>query len=78
MIADVFNKEVHQLETADASAVGAAYLANPKISRKQNSQQIFSPNAQHHLVYEKLYSIFQSLYKKLKPEMDTLLSLANR
>jgi gluconokinase len=78
MIANVFNKEVYQQATVDASALGAAYLANHNIKRDQKVLNIFYPQPAPHLVYKKLNTVFQSLYTKLKPEMNILFSLANQ
>ncbi len=77
MIADLFNTEVCLLELQDASALGAAYLANPKIQRNQIPSTIYYPNVEAHQTYQQLYTIFSSLYKKLKPEMNSLSLLAN-
>ncbi len=76
MIADVFNKKVYLLDTEDASALGAAYLANPSIARTIHANEVYSPIAKHHLVYKELYTIYQSLYPKLKSEMKVLSSFA--
>ncbi len=77
IIADVFNNEVCLLDIQDASALGAAYLANPKIQRNQVPSTIFYPNLEAHQTYQQLYTVFSSLYKKLKPEMNSLSLLAN-
>lgn len=75
MIADVFNKDVLLLDAQDASALGAAYLANPSIAQNSKAIATYSPKSKNHRIYKEMYEIYQSLYPKLKSEMKALASL---
>src|SRR5688572_19328238 len=82
ILADIFNKEICLINAEDASAVGAAYLGfkalnlikdYTELKPKQDANYI--PNAAHHSVYQKAFTIYEALYKKLKPEMEMLLEI---
>ncbi len=84
MIADMFNKKVYITNSADASAIGAAFigfLATGLIKNLEEEKKIifinktFEPNINEHKIYQKYYSIFISLYDKLKDEFTTLNNL---
>ncbi len=76
-MSDVLGKEIRMNNSADASATGAAiiglyalgYIKNLQESKKLFSvQQTFYPDASTRNTYDSLFSIFQSLYPKLKDE----------
>lgn len=79
ILADIFNKKICLINAEDASAVGAAYLgfkcANliKDYKELQPKQDItYTPNQENHAVYKKAFAIYESLYKKLKPEMEAV------
>jgi gluconokinase len=81
MIADVFNKKVFVTNSADASAIGAAFigfLATGLINDLEDVKKIiginktFEPDINKHKIYQKYFSIFISLYDKLKDEFTQL------
>ena len=83
-MSDVLGKEIRVNNSADASATGAAiiglyalgHIKTLEESKKLFSvQQTFSPNASTAKIYNSLFSIFQSLYPKLKDEFVAITEL---
>jgi gluconokinase len=77
ILADIFNKKICLINAEDASAVGAAYLGFKctglikDFSELKPEQDVtYMPNQENHTVYKKVFAIYESLYKKLKPEME--------
>jgi gluconokinase len=84
ILADIFNKKICLINAEDASAVGAAYLGFKSLNLIQDYQHLkpkkevsYMPNPENHAVYKKVFAIYESLYKKLKPEMEAVLELRN-
>jgi gluconokinase len=78
MIANVTGKKLNLVQTEDASAIGAAYLAlqttGIKIKSPQNTTAI-EPGMDHHGIYKQNFSIYKSLYPSLKEAMHKLYQL---
>jgi gluconokinase len=79
ILADITGKEVVLLQTEDASAVGAAYLAAKAIGLDQDypsssikEKQTIEPNLGNHELYRKIFKIYQQLYPNLKESMRQL------
>lgn len=81
MVADIFNRKVVAADVADASAMGAVYVGfyaagiTPSITslaalKHQGTEYL--PNAENHLMYQKNFLIFRSLYQALKNEFPKL------
>ena len=82
ILADIFNKKICLVNAEDASAVGAAYLAFRCSGVIENYSALqpaedatYFPNAQRHEVYKLAFSVFERLYKKLRPEMRLIREL---
>jgi gluconokinase len=76
ILADIFGKEFYLLNSEDASALGAAYLALKKLNLIKEYGQLaplssapITPDMKNHDVYEKTFQLYDRLYKKLKEEM---------
>ena len=77
ILADITGKEIVLLQTEDASAIGAAYLAIKAIGLHQGypssslitEKQRIMPNLEHHELYQKISKIYQQLYPNLKDSM---------
>lgn len=78
ILADITGKEIVLLQTEDASAVGAAYLAIKAIGLHQDypssikEKQRIEPNPENHELYRKIFKIYQQLYPNLKESMSQL------
>jgi gluconokinase len=79
IMADITGKPLLLATTADASAVGAAYLASKAIgiSRHyplpdQQEGTMIIPNAANHHVYKAYFAIYKKLYHQLKDVMTEL------
>lgn len=79
ILADITGKEIVLLQTEDASALGAAYLAIKAIGLHQdypsssvNEKQRIMPNPEHHELYRNTFKIYQQLYPNLKSSMHQL------
>ncbi len=82
ILADIFNKKICLINAEDASAVGAAYLGFKTSNLitdykdlKPKQDVTYIPNKENHAEYKKAFAIYESLYKKLKPEMEAVLAL---
>lgn len=78
ILADITGKEIVLLQTEDASAIGAAYLAvkatglsdgYPSSAKKRET---IRPNPEHHETYRKVFKIYQQLYPNLREHMHQL------
>lgn len=81
LIADITGKKLKATELADASAMGAAYLAmyaNGCLKQLADAKQfipvskVFEPVSSNHKVYAELFRLFESLYPKLKDDFAAL------
>ncbi len=75
MIADIFNKEVRVTGAADASATGAALMgmyAEKMIGSLEEAGKLirvvenYVPDMERHRIYQGRFSVFASLYERLK------------
>jgi gluconokinase len=83
-LADVFGKKFYLLNTEDASALGAAYVALKKLALIKDYRDLtppfsapIEPNMTNHVTYQKTFQIYDRLYKKLKEEMLLVEELRN-
>jgi gluconokinase len=81
ILADVFGKKIHVTNVSDASAVGAAILGLKAIGVLNNLsegksfitvQDTYLPNEDRHRIYMLNYTVYASLYHKLKEEFTKL------
>ena len=81
ILADITGKKLMMVQTEDASAIGAAFLAMKSIglndgnypSRPENRKcSIIEPDMDNHLIYNKNFLIFKELYSNLKDTMHKL------
>lgn len=84
ILADITGKEIVLLQTEDASAIGAAYLAVKSIGLSVDyplslgEKERIKPNLDHHKIYQQLFSIYRQLYPALKSSMHQLEHFNNR
>jgi gluconokinase len=77
IISDVFNKELHLLNSGDASALGAAYLGMKtlgivdsfEVFQREDSKVVL-PRVERHVMYQAQYKKFHELYDRLSPIMN--------
>ncbi|MEO6001298.1 MAG: gluconokinase [Chitinophagaceae bacterium] len=81
MLSDVLNKKIIVSYAADASAMGAIFLALKalgfikewnEVKNMVETSAVFQPSQQTHKQYAKNFGIFKSLYKKLAPDFAIL------
>lgn len=81
LLSDIFNKKVIVSHAADASAMGAIFLAMHTLGFIKDWEEIkslvltsavFYPDNKSHLEYNKNFHVFSSLYKKLAPDFASL------
>ncbi len=86
LLTDISGKQIMVNESADASALGAAFIGMKAIGSVKNLDEAkmflenvksFAPNAKHHHIYKKYFKIYTSLYQKLKGTFDEL-SIINK
>jgi gluconokinase len=77
IIADVFNKDVHLINTGDASALGAAYHGMKTLGMIHNYDQvntritkIVQPNSNDHEIYKQSFQKFIKVYQSLSSLMN--------
>ena len=82
ILADIFNKKISLINAEDASAVGAAYLGMKSLGLiqdyydlKPKADATYLPNEKNNQVYKEVFSIYESLYKKLTPDMEAVVAL---
>ena len=77
MMSDVLGKKIALNDSADASATGAAIIGLYALGYIQSLSQVknlfrvekaFLPDTSHQKIYTSLFTIFQSLYPRLKEE----------
>ncbi|WP_316750514.1 gluconokinase [Pedobacter gandavensis] len=84
ILADITGKEVVLVQTEDASAIGAAYLAVKAIGLAAEypgaagEKESIKPNAGHHKIYKQLFGIYQQLYPALQDSMHQLENLSKQ
>jgi gluconokinase len=81
LLADITGKKIRVTELADASAIGAAYLAmfasgflaNPSDVKKMTQiSSTFAPQTENRRTYEEIFELYKGLYPKLKNEFAVL------
>lgn len=78
ILADITGKDIVLLQTEDASAIGAAYMAIKAVGLQteypssKNGKQTIKPNQQNHKLYVEMFRIYQQLYPGLKDSMHQL------
>ncbi len=86
ILADVSGKEILINESADASALGAAFIGMKAIGSVKKiteakmflkNVKTFRPNKSNHIIYKKYFKIYSSLYERLKNTFDELSMIAN-
>ena len=77
LLADIFGKKVCLINTADASAIGAAFLAMKHLGMISGYQQLkpkqireFLPNDSHMAIYRELFVRYRRLFDALADEMS--------
>lgn len=76
LLADLFAKKVCLINTADASAIGAAYLAMKNLNMISDYQQLkpkeiktFSPDPENMTSYRNLYLKYKNVFEAVSPLM---------
>lgn len=86
MLSDVLNKPLKINNTADASAMGAAILAMhslawiaelPDTTGFNNVTKIVQPQTENSIVYERLFTIYHSLYSNIAYSFPLLKNIAH-
>lgn len=83
ILADISGKEIVLVQTEDASAIGAAYLAAKSIGLcsgypvSKGEKERIMPNLKNQKVYQQLFGIYQQLYPALKQSMHQLANFNN-
>ncbi|MBS1745801.1 MAG: gluconokinase [Bacteroidetes bacterium] len=84
MLANITGKEILVNESADASALGAAFVGLKAMGFVKNltaakiflkNVKTFKPDNYNHKVYKKYFVIYRSLYKKLRGTFDEIESI---
>ena len=77
LLADMFGKKICLINTADASAIGAAFLALKALGVIQDYDALkpeaireFMPDATHMSAYRELFLKYRALYKAVAPMME--------
>jgi len=86
LLTNVSGKQIMVNETADASALGAAFIGMKAFGEVKNitdakmflkNVKIFKPDSKQHYIYKKYFEIYKSLYKKLKDTFAELSIITN-
>ncbi len=83
ILADVTGKRISIIHTDDASAIGAAYFGLKTLGLAKDYHQLFArrntefiePSFTNHNRYKSYFTIYKSLYERLKETMDQLHNL---
>jgi gluconokinase len=77
ILTNIFGKKICLINTADASAVGAAFLAlknlgiiSDYLALKPTGAREFLPESEHMEVYRELFVNYRNLYEHVKPLMS--------
>jgi gluconokinase len=85
MLSDIFNKKVIVSLAADASAMGAAFLAMhslgiitewDEVKGMVETSDTYCPAEDAHERYQRNFKVFKGLYSKLKDDMAVLSAMA--
>jgi gluconokinase len=85
LLADVTGKKLVLLQSDDASAIGAIYLAMEAlgvdiqeiVTSEATDRVVILPNAEAHAVYSKIFPVYKKLYSDLKESVHQLHDLDN-
>jgi gluconokinase len=85
LLADITGKKLVLLQSDDASAIGAIYLAMEAlgvdsreiVSNEAADRVVISPNAEAHATYSKIFPVYKKLYSDLKSSVHQLHDLNN-
>ncbi|RFZ94528.1 gluconokinase [Mucilaginibacter conchicola] len=85
MLADITGKRLIVLQSDDASALGAIYLAvealgidiNAIIGKDTEKQTVIEPDAKTHQMYQQMFGIYRGLYDSVRASVHQLHALAN-
>jgi gluconokinase len=85
LLADITGKKLVLLQSGDASAIGAIYLAMEAlgvdiegvVSNEAAEMMMILPNIEAHTVYSKIFPIYKKLYGDLKSSVHQLHDLNN-
>lgn len=84
MLADIFNIEVLITESVESSALGAAIMGMKALGMISDFDAVeklvpiaktYQPNLAQHAVYQQLFTIYESLYPKLKDDFARITAL---
>ncbi|MEP6466431.1 MAG: gluconokinase [Parafilimonas sp.] len=84
ILTDVSGKKIIVNESADASALGAAFIGMKAIGKVKNistakmflkNVKTFKPDSDNHNIYKKYFEIYKGLYAKLKDTFSELSSV---
>ena len=85
LLADITGKKLVLLQSDDASAIGAIYLAMEALdidikeimNKEATDRVVITPNNEAHETYSKIFPIYKKLYSDLKQSVHQLHSLNN-
>lgn len=85
LLADITGKKLVLLQSDDASAIGAIYLAMEALdvdikeimNKEAADRVVITPNNEAHATYSKIFPIYKKLYGELKQSVHQLHSLNN-
>jgi gluconokinase len=83
LLADILGKKLVLLQSEDASAIGAVYLAMETLQidvkqlqyKETESRVVIKPDLKKHQVYKSIFPIYKKLYTDLKDSMHMLHAL---
>ncbi|RYU92061.1 gluconokinase [Mucilaginibacter terrigena] len=85
LLADITGKKLVLLQSGDASAIGAIYLAmealgvdiSQIINNEAADRVVIEPNAEAYAIYSKIFPIYKKLYADLRSSIHQLYDLNN-
>nr|WP_067061743.1 gluconokinase [Mucilaginibacter sp. L294] len=85
VLADITGKKLVLLQSGDASAIGAIYLAmealgvdiKEMLGNEDAGRVVVSPNNEAHAVYSKIFPVYKKLYSDIRSSVHQLHDLSN-
>ncbi|MES2062030.1 MAG: gluconokinase [Bacteroidota bacterium] len=85
VLADITGKKLVLLQSGDASAIGAIYLAmealgvdiKEMVGNEAAGSVVISPNNEAHAVYSKIFPVYKKLYSDIRSSVHQLHDLSN-
>ena len=86
IMADIFEKDITLPQNSEGAAFGAAvlgFIASGEVKDISDTAQlikvnkVYTPNKENFAVYEELFDIYNSLYKKLQPDFARITTYQN-